>query len=135
MTHQDLDLTADVIDVRDMIARIEELANLIEGEGCEDACAEHREELALLAGLMAEMKGYGGDEQWQGDWYPVTLIRETYFTDYIQELIHDCYEMPKGMHGGDWPYRHMTFDYEAAADEAKYDYTTIAIDGVDYFFR
>lgn len=135
MTHQDLDLAADVIDVRDMIARIEELANIIEGEGCEDACTEYRAELALLAGLMAEMAGYGSDEQWHGDWYPVTLIRETYFTDYIQELIHECYEMPKEMHSGNWPYRHMTIDYEAAANEAKWDYTTVEIDGVTYFFR
>lgn len=143
MTHQDLDLTADIIDVRDIIARIEELEAEYQpiSDSDDDAAreawdnTEEGKELSMLLELMEEMKGYGGDEQWRGDWYPVTLIRETYFTDYIKELIHDCYEMPKGMHGGDWPYRHMTFDYEAAADEAKVDYTTVEIDGVDYFFR
>lgn len=169
MTHQDLDLTADVIDVRDIIARIEELegaraalADVVEeckaandyhnSEGERDAPEaldlkeaikslnewdglDESKELSMLLELMEEIKGYGGDEQWRGDWYPVTLIRETYFTDYIQELIHDCYEMPKEMHSGSWPYRHMTIDYEAAADEAKGDYMTVEIDGVDYFFR
>jgi hypothetical protein len=136
MTHTNtLDLTADIIDTRDIIERIEELENLIENEGCEDTCTEYREELTLLSSLMEEMKGNGGDEQWRGDWYPITLIRETYFTDYIQELIHDCYEMPKEMHSGSWPYRHMSIDYEAAADEAKGDYCELEIDGVTYFYR
>ena len=143
MAHTTLDTTADIIDTRDIIARIEELEAEYEpiSDSDDDAAREawdntdEGKELSMLLELMEGMKGYGGDEQWRGDWYPITLIRESYFTDYIKELIHDCYEMPKEMNTGAWPYRHMTIDYEAAADEAKGDYNELEIDGVTYFYR
>lgn len=70
------------------------------------------------------------------DWsYGETLIREDYFTKYIEELIDDCYEIPKEMNSGEWPWRHMTIDYEAAAEEAKQDYMELNYDGVTYFIR
>ena len=70
------------------------------------------------------------------DWsYGETLIHEDYFTDYIEELINDCYELPKGFNSGDWPWRHMTLDYEAAADEAKQDYMEVTFDGQTYYIR
>ena len=70
------------------------------------------------------------------DWsYGETLIHEDYFTEYIEELINDCYELPKGFNFGDWPWCHMTIDYEAAADEAKQDYTEVNFDGATYYIR
>lgn len=70
------------------------------------------------------------------DWsYGETLLHEEYFTKYIEDLIDDCYEMPKEMHSGNWPWRHMTMDYEAAADEAKQDYFEVDFDGVTYYIR
>lgn len=135
----------DIIDVRDIIERIEELEDELEqflsdtDDTCigdwEDKNPEEGKELRLLQAIMEDLKGNGGDEQWRGDWYPVTLIRESHFDDYIEELIHDCYEMPKEMHSGSWPYRHMKIDYEAAADEAKVDYSEVRIDGVNYLYR
>ena len=68
------------------------------------------------------------------DWsYGETLIHEDYFTDYIEELINDCYELPKEFNSGDWPWCHMTLDYEAAADEAKQDYIEVTFDGQTYY--
>ena len=64
-----------------------------------------------------------------------TLIHEDYFTDYIEETINDCYELPKEFNSGDWPWRHMTIDYEAAADEAKQDYMEVNFDGATYYIR
>jgi len=140
-----LDLNTDIIDVREIIERLEELEGLLHEHLAEhdDSCIgdwaevspEEHKELSMLVSLMEEMAGYGGDEQWRGDWYPVTLIAESYFVEYITELIHDCYEMPKEMHSGNWPYRHMTIDYAAAADEAKGDYSEIEIEGATYFYR
>ena len=154
-----LDLTTDMIDVREIIERIEDLEDdllacfneqqEIEGDATETndpdnglfiewlkvTTHDDAQELLKLKNIMDEMKGYGGDEQWRGDWYPVTLIAESYFVEYIKDLIHDCYDMPKEMHSGDWPYRHMTIDYDAAAKEAEADYMTIEIEGVDYFYR
>lgn len=92
-------------------------------------------ELVMLENILDELKGGGGDHQWNGDWYPHELLAESDFVEYIKELIDDCYEMPKEMNSGSWPYRHMSIDYEAAAKEAEQDYSTITIDGNDFFYR
>jgi hypothetical protein len=120
----------DIIDSRDIINRIEELKELIEGEGCEEACTEYKLELAMLEDLAKQ------GEAESSDWiHGETLIRRSYFVDYTEELINDCYEMPKQMHSGDWPFRHMTIDYEAAAKELEQDYSSIDFDGVEYLIR
>ena len=70
------------------------------------------------------------------DWsYGETLIRDEYFQTYIEDLINDCYELPKEMNSGYWPYRHLEFDYVSAADEAKMDYMEIEVDAHTYFLR
>lgn len=133
MTHQELDLTADIIDVRDIIARVEELEGEIEAyaEKMDDwqANADNQEELETLQAILADLAGNGGDEQWRGDWYPVTLIRESYFTDYAQELLEDCGDIPR-----DLPH-YIHIDWEATARDIKVDYTSTEIDGVTYFYR
>jgi len=112
----------DVIDSRDVIKRIEEL------EGERDSF-EDGEELRILKALTEEASG-------SPDWeHGETLVRESYFTDYIKELIHDCYEFPKEFDSGNWPWRHMAVDYEAAAEEAKVDYNEADFDGVTYLIR
>lgn len=159
MENTTLNLDADLIDIRDIIERYEELESglldcfneqqEIEGddtttdkpedgafqEWLKTTVHENAAEFAQLRALLEELKGNGGDEKWRGDWYPVTLISEDYFTDYIKEIIDDCYEMPKEMNSGSWPYRHMTIDYEAAAEEAKQDYSEIDIGGTAYLYR
>ena len=130
----DFDNSSDVIDSRTVIERIEEIQSEIEGyaddqgpdlQPLEDAKAE----LAILEKLAEEA---GGSPDWiHGE----TLIRESYFTDYIRELIHDCYSFPKEFESGDWPWRHMTLDYEAAAEEAKADYIEADYDGITYLIR
>lgn len=125
----DLDLTDDMIDVRDIIARIEELENLIEGEGCDDTCDEYNEELKALMALMQELKGMGGDEQWQGDWYPLALIRDSYFTDYTRELLEDCGDLPR-----DFPH-YIEIDWKATARNIQIDYSSVEINGVTYWTR
>lgn len=118
-----IDNTQDIIDSRDIIARIEEL------EGIENQGSEEAQELAILLKVQEQAEDCA-DYQ-----YGEVLIRESYFTDYIKELIDDCYELPKEFESGDWPWRHMTLDYKAAADEAKDDYTHIDFDGVTYLIR
>src|SRR5688572_31690522 len=96
----------DVIDVRDVIARVEELEadpdairsyNRL-SEPCADCGAdpneqhdadceggshsiELAEELVKLNALLDELRGNGGDEEWRGEWYPITLVRESYFEE------------------------------------------------------
>lgn len=136
------------IDSRDIIARIEELEaekaayqQDIEDAQDEVAALDHAteayakwqesegEELALLQAL-ADQAQHCSD--WQ---HGATLIREDAFVYYIEELIHDCYEMPKELDSGNWPWRHVTIDYEAAAEEAKDDYDEVDFGGVTYLIR
>ncbi len=90
--------------------------------------SDEAKELASLQTLLDDLKGYGGDEQWRGDWYPITLIRESYFTDYTEELVSDCYDL-KGVPD------FVCIDWEATARNVKVDYAEVDIDGVTYFYR
>lgn len=143
----------DVIDVRDVIAQVTDLRlarelaleHAHECRDSEDTCsaeewaekkrAEWEEsdectELASLEKFLSDMCGCGGDEQWEGDWYPVTAIRESYFQTYAQELADDI-----GSTTADakWPY--TCIDWEQAARELRMDYTGADFDGVTYYFR
>lgn len=87
------------------------------------------EELRKLWSLAEQCAGYG-------DWeYGEALVHEDYFTDYIKELVNDCYEMPKDMNSGKWPFCHMVMDWEAAAEAAKVDYTEVDFAGQTYLMR
>ena len=63
------------------------------------------------------------------------LIARTYFVQYIEDLIDECYELPKEFHRGGWPYRYITIDYQAAADEAEGDYTSVEYQGREFLIR
>lgn len=133
--------TDDYIDSRDVIARIEELENeqaellqqLSDGEITEaDMIAfdeDKGNELDTLRELAAEAES-------SPDWiHGETLIRASYFVQYITDLIDDCYDLPKELTSGQWPYRHITIDFEAAAKEAEQDYMSVDFGGVEYLIR
>lgn len=131
-----LDLSADIIDVRDIIARFEELESEMESFDSEsddpkqdwiEAYPEDASEFASLESLLADLNGNGGDEQWRGDWYPMTLIRESYFEAAMDEMLEDCGDLPKDLPS----YLSITVDYDAL----KMDYTSCEIEGVDYWYR
>jgi hypothetical protein len=132
---RDLDLTADYIDVRDIIARVEELREEREQSeidpagygGPADTWAEERAELAQLESILDDLKGNGGDEQWEGDWYPVTLIRDSYFNEAMDELLEDIGDLPKELPC----YLTITVDYDAL----QMDYSSVEIDGTTYWYR
>ena len=81
-------------------------------------------------GQVVEGVAGGGDEQWRGDWYPVTLIRDSHFEDYASYLAEDCGLIDKN---AKWP--HSCIDWAYAAKELKYDYSSTDIDGATYWFR
>ena len=121
-TNNTLDLTADVIDVRDIIERYEALEDA--ADGLPDA-----EERCQLAAILDELKGKGGDEKWRGDWYPLVLIRDSHFTDYVRELLADCGDVSASL---PW---YVAVDWGQTARNFHVDYTTIDIDGVTYWYR
>ena len=162
----DISNTADIIDSRDIIERIEELeeyeqaiedaerelqdaqdamSDLPEDEDADvitshaeevetaksnlesardEMDGDEREELRVLSDLADEASG-------SPDWrYGEILIRDSYFTEYAQQLAEDC-----GMvdDSNRWPGR--CIDWEAAADELKMDYFSVDYDGVEYWIR
>jgi hypothetical protein len=120
-----IDLTSDTIDIRDIIERVEELEN--EVADTEAQTWANRDEYAELTAILDELAGSGGDEQWRGDWYPLTLIRESHFEEYMDEMVHDCYEVPKNLPS----FMSIVLDYVAL----QQDYTAVEINGATYFYR
>lgn len=126
----------DIIDVRDIIARAEYLEgrapqtpeDVMPGTGAERE--EEAAELDTLAALLDQLNGAGGDEQWRGDWYPVTLIRDDYFRTYAQELAEEC-----GMIPADAAWLARCIDWTQAARELRMDYTSVTYAGVTYWTR
>ena len=135
----------DILDVRDLIERFEELEDTKE-EMLEDVPeskygnrrnkkwkawedSDEFTELKQLEDILDELKGNGGDEQWKGDWYPCTLINSDYFTEYTKDLLEDCGYILKDMPW--W----IEIDMEKTADNCKVDYTTIDIEEETYYYR
>ena len=133
-----LDLSADVIDVRDIIARVLELRDerdeYNENMGSPDAWDGvpdgEPEELVMLEGILSELAGYGGDEEFDGDLYPVELIADSYFQEYTQNLAEECGMVDTNAR---WP---MTcIDWKQAAWELQMDYSNILIHDFTYWYR
>lgn len=114
-----IDPANDIIDSRDVIARIEEL------EGDESRSEEEAEELAILKALAAEASGYAPD--WE---YGATLIRKTYFVQYAEELAEDIGAIDRN---AKWPLNHI--DWESAAYQLEQDYTEVEFGGVPFLIR
>ena len=87
-------------------------------------------ELTELETLLDDLRGYGGDEQWEGDWYPSTLIRDSYFREYAQELAEDRGMIPDN---NAWPC--TCIDWDQAARELRMDYTSTEFNGTTYWYR
>lgn len=127
----------DIIDVRDITDRVEELREArddwAECSGDEskwaDTHPDDAAELEALESLLDDIRGYGGDHQWEGHWYPVTLIRDSYFTEYAMELLADIGDLPREM-----PH-YIVIDEEATAENIRADYSDIEFDGATYWYR
>lgn len=146
---RDLDLTAETIDIRDVIARYEELEpkqdalfaefeSNPENEGVDydawkvnqiDYDEDEAHEFGIIGALLEELAGAGGDEQWRGDWYPITLVSHDYFVDYAQELVVDCGYLPHNLPS--W----IAIDWEKTADAVKDDYSLVTVGTNDYWYR
>lgn len=135
----DFDKYSDVIDSRDVIARIKELEaerDAFTPEGgideepesdttWKDANPDDAEELRILLALAEEAEDYADD--WE---HGETLIRDSYFQTYAQELAEDCGMLENATA---WPL--TCIDWEQAARELQYDYSSIEFDGVTYWIR
>ena len=135
----DISNNDDVIDSRDVIARIEELqterdsfvlgapdgSETSNPEGWAEENPDEAEELAILEALAAEASNYAAD--WG---YGEMLIRDSYFRDYAQELAEDI-----GAINADAKWPNDCIDWERAARELRMDYTFVDFAGVTYWIR
>lgn len=140
----------DIIDSRDVIARIEELEDertmfaedaeheaVESGESKEDAAiagitayaewdeSDNGQELAALESLAAEAEGYAPD--WN---HGESLIRDSWFQTYAEELADDIGAIDRN---AKWPCNHI--NWKQAAEELQQDYTSVDFDGVTYWIR
>jgi hypothetical protein len=113
------DIGNDVLDVRDIIERFEEI---------EDSAAD-KDEAEQIQKILEELEGYGGDEQWRGSWYPITLIEDSYFTEYAMELLSDVGDLPAEI-----PH-YIVIDEDATARNIQMDYSSIDIGDFTYWYR
>lgn len=121
----------DIIDSRDIIARIEELQGERDsweesGEGTEWEAEnpDDAEKLKTLESLAEEGKTYSGD--WE---YGAILIHEDHFTDYCQELVSDTGDLSSDI------LNYLVIDWEATAENIRQYYSKIDFDGQTYLVR
>ena len=127
----DISNSDDIINVRDIIARVEELEDAVSQDDIDALVrSDDATELVALRELLGELRGYGGDEQWRGDWYPVTMIRDSYFKRYAMELADELGAVPAD---AGWPC--TCIDWDQAARELQWDYSSVEFDGVTYWYR
>jgi hypothetical protein len=127
-----IDNAEDVIDSRDVIERIETIREMLPQSGLdawtssidEEQETELRSELASLEKLAKQGEDYASD--WE---HGETLIRYSYFTEYVREMLEDCGDIPKNI-----PH-YIEIDWEATARNVMVDYTHIDFDGVTYLIR
>lgn len=111
----------DIIDSRDVIARIEELELFDEDDELDE---DDREYLKALKELADEAEGYG-------DWsHGETLIRHSHFVEYAEQLAEDIGAVSES---ASWP--NNCIDWDQAAEELKVDYMSVDFDGVEYWMR
>jgi hypothetical protein len=131
----------DVIDSRDVIERIEELEEQLAALSEEDRAKDKAHptaattqvsdeyhdlhcELTTLKALAEEAEGYAPD--WR---HGASLIRDSYFKDYAEELIKDIGDLPREL-----PH-YIAIDWKKTAENIKVDYTSVEYDGVTYWVR
>jgi len=131
----------DIIDSRELVSRLEVLTD--ERETLFDAMKEAKGKAKKAAVIEFNEWVDDYEEEWEdlkaineegesltSEWiHGETLIREDYFTQYVQEMLEDCGDIPS-----DLPH-YIVIDWEATADNLKQDYTEIDIFGDTYYLR
>jgi hypothetical protein len=124
-----IDNTQNVIDSRDILDRIEEL------EYMDNLTEDESSEIRALKEIVEQCEECS-------DWkYGEALIRESFFTEYAQQLVEDC-ATPEYRCGAplpnmtEWPWNvkgAITINWELIAESLKQDYEEVNFDGVIYY--
>ena len=131
----------ETIDSRELVSRLEVLTD--ERETLFDAMKEAKGKAKKAAAIEFNEWVDDYEEEWEdlkaineegesltSEWiHGETLIREDYFSQYVQEMLEDCGDIPS-----DLPH-YIVIDWEATADNLKQDYAEIDIFGDTYYIR
>lgn len=137
----------DILDMRNLTDRFEELETELQ-DAYESDETEDKPEFSVwivenaigfdaevekfngLKALLEDLADYGGDHQWRGDGYPITLIADEDFEEYAREFAEDIGAISRD---ASWPLMHI--DWSAAADALRAVYSTVEYDGTTYWYR
>lgn len=134
------DYHSDTIDSRDIQERIDELQSEFDSyvdeyedsDGEEDAgedllnwLEENGDEFVTLLEIKEEVEQY--TSEWDSGAF---MIADNHFEDYAQELAEDTGAIDRN---AKWPLTHI--DWDAAAEELKYDYSEFTIAGRSYWIQ
>lgn len=115
-----------VISVADLTDRVDELRE--ERDASAAWANDNAEELETLEGILQDLCGYGGNHQWDGEWYPDALIARFHFVNYCRETVSDIGDMPKEIPS------YIEIDWDKTADNLEADYSTVDVDGDEYLY-
>lgn len=126
----------DLIDSRDVIARIAELEGgrpeLLEADDCgEDQSGEAHGSFRAWEDELDSLRKLAEQADGSPDWaYGESLIRDSFFETYAQELAEDIGAVKDD---ASWP--NNCIDWERAARELQQDYMSVDFAGVTYWIR
>ncbi len=117
------------VDVSDITDRVDELRD--ERDACTEevwlhSFADEAKELDERVSILDELQGNGGDHKWEGNWYPARMIHESEFEAEMDQLVEDCYELPKLP-----SFISTVIDYAAL----KQDYTGVTVYDQEFYVR
>ena len=123
-----IDYTADRLDSRDLLDRLEELEATQDEIGFQrdDSGDDMQAELDMLRALRDETEGYA-DDSWRDG---VFFVANWDWKNYAQELADEMGAIPKEY---SWPASYI--DWDAAARDLRMDCMPCEIDGNTYWYR
>ena len=145
-----IEFNKDIIDFRDLTERYDELKDELENLSGKDQgdfgsfdkwveyiyenFFDHNalvDEITTIKKILDDTAGYGGDVEWQGNWYPLLLIKDSYFSEYVEDLVKDCGDIPSDI---PW-FIEKHIDWDGVASELQIDYGSIEINDITYWYR
>lgn len=117
-----------VINVNDIIARYEDIEDMLDDTSAAGPGDPDREEAMELKNILAELCDKSDYEPWRDGWYPEKLIAADYFKNYAQELGENMAAFKKAQ----WPLTCINWDQ--AADELQQNYLIIQIRDKKFFY-
>jgi hypothetical protein len=131
---------SDYLDIRDLAVLAEECGDIISDEDSQEGYVEEAKETLAKLAEFAKERGHDCDPEDAesvkdaltdaGDNEP-TLIADSYFTEYAEELCKDI-----GYISDDLPwFIANAIDWDQVADSLKADYSSVTLDGAEYWTR